>query len=502
MELVLITLGVGFILELFVHAEFIWYRYALQIIACLAALVCIIFASVALVVGFLNIFTALIGLISFYRAINLLRIIEGRMNLHYMYNVTLRTSVLFGLCQAIVLVVWFLLAERPVSANFWLGLVALFQIIAGGVAAISTFRTLKHTQAKNEDNNVASSELPSISVAIPARNETDDLYECLQTLVKTNYPKLEILVLDDCSQLKRTPEIIRSFAHAGVRFVQGDLPRDGWLAKNYAYEQLLHEASGEIILFCGVDTRFEPDTIRQMILAMKARHKKMMCVLPIRQSLNRWHIPLAQAARYFWELAPPRRLFNRPPVLSSFWAIYRQDIVKLGGFGAVSRAILPEAYFAKQLLSKDGYSFIRANEYLSVYSAKGSAEQRQTAIRTRYPQLHKRPETVLMVTITGFVCFISPYVVLAFALAGNISFAWIITAVINIVLCSVAYIAIAIKTKICSWHVALIGFLPTICTDFMYIHYSLYKYEFSDIQWKGRNVCLPVMHVMPHLPKV
>jgi hypothetical protein len=30
----------------------------------------------------------------------------------------------------------------------------------------------------------------------------------------------------------------------------------------------------------------------------------------------------------------------------------------------------------------------------------------------------------------------------------------------------------------------------------------MYKYEFREVIWKERNVCVPVMHVTPHLPKI
>src|SRR5690606_16105313 len=97
---------------------------------------------------------------------------------------------------------------------------------------------------------------------------------------------------------------------------------------------------------------------------MLARDKRMVSILPQRNNPNKAQYSLVQAARYFWELAPPRRLFNRPPVLSSCWAVYRRDMLRLGGFAAVTRAIIPEAYFAKQLLASDGYSFMRADKNL------------------------------------------------------------------------------------------------------------------------------------------
>jgi hypothetical protein len=33
-------------------------------------------------------------------------------------------------------------------------------------------------------------------------------------------------------------------------------------------------------------------------------------------------------------------------------------------------------------------------------------------------------------------------------------------------------------------------------------HESLWRYEFGEIEWKGRNVCIPVMQVIPRLPSL
>ncbi len=38
-------------------------------------------------------------------------------------------------------------------------------------------------------------------------------------------------------------------------------------------------------------------------------------------------------------------------------------------------------------------------------------------------------------------------------------------------------------------------------TEFTLGYTSMLQYEFSTVEWKGRNICIPVMHVVPHLPK-
>jgi hypothetical protein len=38
--------------------------------------------------------------------------------------------------------------------------------------------------------------------------------------------------------------------------------------------------------------------------------------------------------------------------------------------------------------------------------------------------------------------------------------------------------------------------------DVAVLNYSMLKYEFSAVLWKGRNVCIPVMRVEPSLPPI
>jgi glycosyltransferase involved in cell wall biosynthesis len=338
-------------------------------------------------------------------------------------------------------------------------------------------------------------------VLIPARNETEDLETCLQTVIGSDYPKLEILVLDDCSQNRRTPEIIRSFAHDGVRFIQGEIPRDTWLPKNEAYRRLSSEASGEYLLFCGADARFASDSIRQLIGMMLANRKRMVSILPLRTPAAAGRFSVVQAMRYWWELAPPRRLFNRPAVLSSCWVIAAAALHEAGGFEAVSRSIVPEAYFAKRLLQLDGYSFRRSSVELGIQSVKSVSEQRDTATRTRYPQVHRRPEQVLLVALAEIVFLVMPFVL---AIGGF----WLpigplahVLSVVTAILLTYIYAYIARSTRINTWWFALIAQPVVAIVDIALLHYSMWQYEFSEVTWKGRNVCVPVMHVIPHLPK-
>jgi cellulose synthase/poly-beta-1,6-N-acetylglucosamine synthase-like glycosyltransferase len=82
-------------------------------------------------------------------------------------------------------------------------------------------------------------ELPSVSVCIPARNEMHVMTECLESVLASTYPKLEVIVLDDRSE-DTTSTLVKAFARDGVRFVEGKKLPPGWLGKNYALLRFLY----------------------------------------------------------------------------------------------------------------------------------------------------------------------------------------------------------------------------------------------------------------------
>lgn len=444
--------------------------------------------------------SVIILLISMYRIFNLVRMAKARIEEGYLRRVTCRTSVwLVGahlLVLGVSLLTWHVVF---IDTDLWLLLIAGAQLAAAISMLVMTRRHLRKTLVLRDLKAIGDHQLPSVTVAIPARNEDEQLEACLQSILASDYPKLEVIVIDDCSHDK-TPDIIRSYAHDGVRFISGSEPARNWTAKNNAYARLAENASGELILFCGVDVRFSAGSLRKLVNAQLRRNKAMLSVLPLNTELQR--APFIQSMRYYWELVPPRRLFNRPAVLSSCWMIRRESLQKAGGFAAVSRSIASEAFFARKLLENDGYSFIRSDHRLGITSVKDAREQSDTAIRTRYPQLHRRPELVLLVGLAELALLVGPLVVAIsalFAVEGwTIEVIAVAAFLVQVALYEMLEMALFSRRQllpILAFPIAAIG-------DVLLLNYSMYKYEFSEVLWKGRNVCLPVMRVVPRLPKI
>ncbi|HVS58908.1 MAG TPA: glycosyltransferase, partial [Candidatus Saccharimonadales bacterium] len=410
-----------------------------------------------------SVWAALLLFLSAYRVFNLLRLSKGRMHEAYLRRMTHRTALALISMQLGLIVLWELSRWFSITFSDWLMITSVVVLAGVCVFAASTERHLRTTRLPRLSHLLTDAELPTLTVAIPARNETDDLETCLRSLIASNYPKLEIVVLDDCSQNRHTPEIIRSFAHDGVRFVQGTEPSDTWLAKNQAYQRLYEEASGELLLFCGVDTRFEPTSLRAIVTVLLKKKKSMMSIVP----QNVWRgrtmsMLLVQPMRYTWELALPRRLLHRPPVLSTCWITYRSEIEKAGTFAAVSRKIVPESYFVRQAIKDDGYTFVQSNDDMALMSHKNIAEQHNTALRTRYPQLHRKPEIVWLLTLVELGLVVAPVVNLLVAITESYAWGWIVVNVISIILLMYYYgkvVAVTYRKSLWLGYLALPGAL-------------------------------------------
>lgn len=464
--------------------------------------ICIIFfvsfSSSVLLAYYFSVPALLLWMVTVYRIINAMRVLQGRTEEARSYQVTKRTSLVLVLIHIVSAVILYASVQANIETHVWLGIMLTLSCAMAIVLYLAVHKNLASAKIGQQNNQLAQADIPSVSVCIPARNETDDLSACLESLLASDYAKLEILVLDDCSH-QQTSDIIKGFANKGVRFIHGDPVKKGWLAKNQAYKTLGETASSDVLLFCGVDVRVSPQTIRTLVETLHQQRVSMISILPTGlhgQKLS----GLVQPMRYWWELVLPRRLFRRPPALSTAWVIKREALVHLGGFKAVKNTVVPESYFARGLAKEDAYGFVRSSGSLVVQSVKNTPALWEAAVRLRYPQLHKRLETVYIVSLAEIITLVLPFFMVVYGFFTSIGYLWPLA----FVACALLF-AVHIRV-VNAWSgrssLAMIMQLPfAILCELWLVQLSMYKYEFSQVEWKERNICIPVMHVIPRLPK-
>jgi hypothetical protein len=248
--------------------------------------------------------------------------------------------------------------------------------------AVRTYWALRRFAYRPSHDEPLPSDLPTVSVCIAARNETHALAHCLERVLKSDYQKLEILVLDD-SSTDDTSLIIKSFAHAGVRFIPGLPLPDGWLGKNHAYQTLIDEASGDLVLFIDVDTHIGDTTVTRLVSQLNVRDRSMISVLPRRDDGLRPSAVLG-TMRYYWELLLTTR--DSPPASSALWMV-KLDSLKQSGIGLpnYSMSVRPERHLARQLQRNKQYFYLIGTPELQVAYEKRLQSQYETALRLYYP---------------------------------------------------------------------------------------------------------------------
>lgn len=387
---------------------------------------------------------------------------------------------------AIIMLVSVACVFLPQILLLWLLLTTIALVT---IAMLFQFRDGIHKYVLEKQSPRELRDLPTVSVCIPARNETHALSDCLTSILESDYPKLEIIVLDDCSQDK-TSRVIHSFAHDGVRFVQGSAPSDGWLGKNQALQVLSKQATGKYLLFIGVDTRLSANTISQLVDYVQDKKLSMISVLP-RKSGRFALDTLFSTLRYFWQLTTPR--FVDMPTASSLWLIRAGTLEKLGGFKKVAHDIEPERIFAHMLATKHTYRFLVGTYSLGAFYAKKWSSQIETGVRLWYPLLDMQPSRVYLAAFGQYLFNFLPYIVIIFYLFTQQHPLAALVAAVIIVLQYIIYALYIVRTQ-AKGRVLAVLCLPLVALqETALILTSIVQYEFGTVNWKGRNICYPVL---------
>ncbi|MET0788481.1 MAG: bifunctional polysaccharide deacetylase/glycosyltransferase family 2 protein [Cellulomonas sp.] len=105
--------------------------------------------------------------------------------------------------------------------------------------------------------------LPPVTVLVPAYNEAVGIERAVRSLVASDYPELEVVVVDDGST-DGTGDVVERLDLPGVRLV-----RQANAGKAAALRTGTSAASYDVLVMLDGDTVFEPDTIRALVQPLR-----------------------------------------------------------------------------------------------------------------------------------------------------------------------------------------------------------------------------------------
>ena len=115
-------------------------------------------------------------------------------------------------------------------------------------------------------------ELPKVTVIIPVYNEEDTIAKTIRSVVKSNYPDFEVIVVDDGST-DNTFEIAKKLESEKVRVFHKE---NG--GKGTALNLGIKRARGKIIFTMDADTTVDKESMKKMVRFFK--DDSVMCVTP------------------------------------------------------------------------------------------------------------------------------------------------------------------------------------------------------------------------------
>ena len=128
-----------------------------------------------------------------------------------------------------------------------------------------------------------------VSVIVPARNEAENIETVTRSILDTEYPDFELLVVDDRSTDDTALRVERlAAADSRVRLVRGrELPA-GWYGKPWACQQGYEAATGEVLVFTDADTRHQPALLGHAVGALDAERADLVTIAPHQRCVTFW----------------------------------------------------------------------------------------------------------------------------------------------------------------------------------------------------------------------
>ena len=265
---------------------------------------------------------------------------------------------------ASVLVVW---PGRLVSALFALAVLSVIVggLVSVGLAAVRRFRRRRQFTTPPDLTRL------SVTVLIAAFNEEEVIADTLSALLRSDYPDLELLVIDDGST-DHTAEVVRGLAARDPRI---RLIRQKNGGKALALDRGIVRARGEILVTLDADTQFTPHTIRNLVRHFAVdRNGRLGAVAGVvkvgnlRNVLTRW-----QAIEYISQIGVERAAqdaLGAIMIVPGACAAWRKSaVVEAGGY---SKATLAEDFDLTMMLHQLGYRVTQDDEAIAYTEAPES----------------------------------------------------------------------------------------------------------------------------------
>jgi glycosyltransferase involved in cell wall biosynthesis len=264
---------------------------------------------------------------------------------------------------------------------------------------------------------------PKVSVIVPARNEARSIGAAMRTLMRTDYPNVEIIAVNDRST-DDTGAILEEVARESAGRLKvihiAELP-SGWLGKTHAMNCAAEQALGEWILFTDADVHHRTDSLRRAIAYAESSRADHLVLLP-NMLMHSWGermmISFFQALFIFahrpWKVADPKAKDHIG--VGAFNLIRRSTYDAIGGYGKLRLAVVDDMKLG-EMVKRNGFASRVAfgKDLIRIRWAHGALGMMNNLVKNFFAVLRYNVLLSILAALAVLVLHLGPWIGAIFA---------------------------------------------------------------------------------------
>jgi hypothetical protein len=307
--------------------------------------------------------------------------------------------------------------EVTFSLAFWLSLAVALLTLAGlGRVAWGASRLQRLHGVPPLDGG----EWPSVAIVVSALDEAATIEPALRSLLAMDYPRLEVIALNDRST-DGTSAILHRLARGDERLKVHDIAAlpPGWLGKNHALWRGSQASSADYLLFTDADVVFAPDCVARAVACCEREgldHLTLTPAMPVPEPLLAMLLCSFQLGLLLrfqpWKVRHSPRHFLG---LGVFNLVRRAAYARSGGHAAIPLEVLDDLMLGRLLKRAGAVQDVRiGGDLLSVAWYGSTAEMFLGLRKNLFAALRYRVDALLAASLAALLLGLWPWVGLVF----------------------------------------------------------------------------------------
>lgn len=362
------------------------------------------------------------------------------------------------------------------------------------------YRNLKE-EPSIEDRVDASAgdRLPLISVVMPAKDEEEYIERSVSSILASEYPRLEVIVVNDRSR-DRTAEILARLSDTDDRLSVVTIDRlpDGWTGKTHALFEGSRRASGELLLFTDADTVVTPDALPRTVRSLEESGCGMISLWPgfisrgFSENVVHPHLLLGLGSVY-----RPKDVndgANDAGLASGSFILVRRSVYEAVGTWERFRSEITEDVALSKAVKRSGerLAVCRGGSMVKTRGFANLRELRRFWTRTFYGGFERSALTILRVTsnylvLSGLiVCLIISLTITAAGMATQPVWVMLVVSAAAMIALTGIFAAFT-QRELGSWKLGLTAPVGIVVSAWVALHALAVALSGRGIRWRGSS---------------